>query len=203
MIKIAGAPGATNASIHEDSTPQPAAHPGLVAANYTTHEEPIEVVAPPPKLPLEVSYRNGLLGIRSDKATLSEVLYAIQQRTGADIAIPAGAEQEKVVAEIEPAPAPEVLARLLNGSRFNFLILNSPDDPSKLGRVILTTRADGGNFIAPPPVAQNNEDSEDDEPAVVRNQPPNNPTPNPAPVETPSRPVPDQNATAADENPKQ
>ena len=39
----------------------------------------------------------------ANKASLSEVLFAVHQRTGADIAIPAGAEQEKVVAEIGPA----------------------------------------------------------------------------------------------------
>jgi hypothetical protein len=83
--------------------------------------------------------------------TLSEVLYAIQQRTGADISIPAGAEQERVVAEYEPAPAAEVLAHLLNGSRFNFLILNSANDPRQIDRVILSPRT-AGSFV-PPPVA--------------------------------------------------
>ena len=53
-----------------------------------------------PEPPLEVSYRNGLLGIHANKATLSEVLFAVQQRTGAEISIAAGAEQEKVVADI-------------------------------------------------------------------------------------------------------
>jgi len=127
-----------------------------------------------------------MLSIHSDKATLSEVLYEIQKRTGADIAIPAGAEQEKVVAEIEPAPAPEVLAHLLNGSKFNFLILSAPDDPNKLDRVILSTRTEG-NFVAPlQPMANNdaNDDGSDDEPAIVRNneqqqQPPNAPQENP------------------------
>ena len=101
-----------------------------------------------------MSYRDGLLGIRANKATLSDVLTAIQQRTGADISMAAGAEEEKVAVSIAPAPASEVLARLLNGSRFNFLILNSPDDARKLDKVILTLRAEGS--IAPLPMPENN-----------------------------------------------
>ena len=128
---------------------------GLVAANYTTGVQSIRVEDQ--QTPLRVSFRDGLLGIHANKATLSEVLFAIQQRTGADISIPAGAEQEKVVAEIEPAPAPEVLARLLNGSKFNFLILSAGDDSRGLGRVILSYRTEGGNYT-PPPVIEASDD---------------------------------------------
>ena len=108
-----------------------------MTANYTTSAEPVSV-APAEEPPLDVTYRDGLLGIRANKATLSEVLYAVQQRTGAEVSIAAGAEQEKVVADIAPGPAPEVLARLLNGSKFNFLILSAVDDPRQLDRVILS-----------------------------------------------------------------
>ncbi len=92
--------------------------------------------------PLQVSYQDRMLGIRANKATLSQILQAVQQRTGAELSLAPGADQEQVVAEIAPAPAPEVLARLLNGSQFNFLILSAPNDPAQLGRVILTSRPD-------------------------------------------------------------
>ncbi|HEY1676194.1 MAG TPA: AMIN domain-containing protein [Candidatus Sulfotelmatobacter sp.] len=199
VIKVVGGASNVAAAIQEDGKPR-ANRPGLVAANFTSHAEPVhieEVPAPPPapRKALEVSYRNGLLGIVANKATLSEVLYAIQQKTGADIAIPAGAEQEKVVAEYEPAPAPEVLAHLLNGSRFNFLILSAAGDPTKLDRVIFSTRADGG-FVPPPAAAAQNDDTEDDEPAVVKSQP-QVVDPNPAPI--PPRPEPEQNAPPANQ----
>ncbi|MGH9495397.1 MAG: AMIN domain-containing protein [Candidatus Sulfotelmatobacter sp.] len=202
MIKVVGGASSTAASVEEETAQHPQ-RAGLVTANYTTRAEPLHIeevpsAAPkPPKVALEVSYRNGLLGIVANKATLSEVLYAIQQKTGADIPIPAGAEQEKVVAEAEPAPAPEVLARLLNGSRFNFLILSAPDDPNKLDRVILSTRAEG-SFVPPPAAAQNSDDTEDDEPAVVRSQPQNVDSA-PPPVQVPPRPEPDQNAPPANQ----
>ena len=172
MIKVTG-DSAASASAATANEAQPTRRPGLVTTNYTTRIEPVSVPGPP----LQVSYRDGLLGIHSNKATLSEVLYAIQQRTGADISIPAGAEQEKVIAEISPAPAAEALARLLNGSRFNFLILNSANDPRQLDRVILSARTMGEYVPPPPPQPQEEPD------ATVEEQPV--PAPNP-PVQAPS-----------------
>lgn len=158
MIKVMGDAGATNASAGtEGYGSQSTGRPGLVAANYTTSVEQISIEAQ--QTPLRVSYRDGLLGIHANKATLSEVLFAIQQRTGAEISIPAGAEQEKVVAEIEPAPAPEVLARLLNGSKFNFLIMSAADDSRGLGRVILSYRTEGGEYTpSPAPIVEASDD---------------------------------------------
>ena len=162
MIKVTG--DATSASAAPADYTQPARNPGLVTTNYTTRVEPVSVRA---QTPLQVSYRDGLLGIHSNKATLSEVLYAIQQRTGADISIPAGAEQERVMAEINPAPAAEALARLLNGSRFNFLILNSATDPRQLDRVILSPRT-VGEYVPPPPQPQDGTADEQPVPAPVQ-----------------------------------
>ncbi len=109
----------------------------ILAANEAANPAP-----GPPKPSLEVAFRNGLLSINCDRASLSEVLFAVHQRTGAEIAIPAGAEQEKVVVNLGPAPAPDVLSQLLNGSKFNFVILSSPKNPGALDQVILTPRTD-------------------------------------------------------------
>jgi len=172
MIKVLGGAVASNGSEPVEYAENSGRRPGLVTANYTTGSEPATIETPP-QPPLQVTYHDGLLGIRSNKATLSEVLYAVQQRTGADISIAAGAEQEKVVADIAPAPAAEVLARLLNGSRFNFLILNAADNPRQLDRVILSARGDGGGFMpAPAPQVQNNDvEADDDDPPPARPQP--------------------------------
>jgi hypothetical protein len=102
---------------------------------------PQEAPAPAPQPAVTVTYENGMLRIVADKATLSQVLYEVQRRTQAEIAIPAGAEQEKVVADLGPAPARVVLAELLNGSAYNFIFVG---DELALQRVILTRRA--GNF---------------------------------------------------------
>jgi hypothetical protein len=180
IIKVSGGGGNTSAQ-----EVQPARRPGLVVANYTTSVEPL-TISGPPQPSLQVSYEHGLLSISSDKATLAEVLHAIQQRTGADIAIPGGAEQERVVAAIEPAPAPEVLARLLNGSRFNFLIVNSASDPSRLDKVILTPRQEMNFTPSFPTPARANDNTDDDS---SYNPPPNNVAPQP--IQGASEPQPD------------
>jgi antitoxin (DNA-binding transcriptional repressor) of toxin-antitoxin stability system len=195
MIKVMG--GGADVSAGAGHYPsQPAMRPSLVTANYTTSAEPISV-APVEEPPLDVTYRDGLLGIRANKATLSEVLYAVQQRTGADVSIAAGAEQEKVVADIAPGPAPEVLARLLNGCRFNFLILSAVDDPQRLDRVILSARPDGA-FMPLAPVQIQNDDSEEREPSVTNLQPGNRA---PAPTQVPQPP--DGKAPADENSPDQ
>jgi len=192
-IKVLGEPAVTEAAVYS-----PANRPGFVAANYTTRLEPVRIVNSE-RSGLEVSYHNGLLGIQANKVTLSEVLYAVQQRTGAEISIPAGAEQEKVAAEFEPGPAPEVLARLLNGSRFNFLILSAADDPRHLDRVILSPRTEG-TFTpvveTPLQIVQSTDGQE--QAAVVQNQPNEAPSAPAAPaVAAPIPPVP-QNIPAPD-----
>ena len=146
----------------------------LVTSSYTVQS--VQITPPPAPPPLLVSFQGGMLTITSNKASLSEVLFAIHQRTGADIAIPAGAEQEKVVAEIGPASAPEVLSRLLNGSKFNFLILSSASDPATLDRVILSARPEGpAPAYRPQPQAQSDDDAEGETP--VKAPPPPAPAP--------------------------
>ncbi len=157
IIKITGVP--PDSSAGDDSPDAAQSRPGLVAANYTTAAEPVPVA--PPVKPLDVTFHDGLLAIKANKATLSEVLFAVQQQTGAIVASAPGADQERVVVDLGPAPAPEVLAQLLHGSRFNFLILSSENDPRQLDRVILSPRTDGGAMpLAPVQSAQAEDDAQ-------------------------------------------
>jgi hypothetical protein len=84
-----------------------------------------------------VTFVNGMLTIRTEKATLAQVLFEVQRQTQAEIAIPAGAEQEEVAVDLGPAPARDVLGSLLNGSPYNFIFVG---DELSLERVILTRR---------------------------------------------------------------
>jgi hypothetical protein len=173
--------------------------PTLVNTNYPTSAAhlsvPTAATAPqPPKPALLVYFQNGLLSISSNKANLSQVLFAIHQQTGAEIAIPAGAEQEQVVADLGPAPAPEVLAHLLNGSKFNFLILSSATDPRALDQVILSSRPEGP---MPPPRPQPRVAAEEEEESEVQ--------PKAAAVTRPTAPPPaeNQNPNTTTERPSQ
>jgi AMIN domain len=103
-----------------------------------TEAAAVPVPAPePPKPVVNVSYDNGMLRIHAERATLAQVLFEVHQRTQAEIAIPAGAEQEQVVADFGPAPARDVLGALLNGSSYNFVFVG---DELSLQKVILTRR---------------------------------------------------------------
>jgi hypothetical protein len=160
IVKVGGA----------DTALRSGSGPVLVHTNYPSTGAHLSVpISAPPGPALEVYFRRGLLSISSNKASLSEVLFAIHQQTGAEIAIPAGAEQEQVVAEIGPGPAPEVLSQLLNGSKFNFMILSSSSDPRSLDRVILSSRPEGPMPPPPPqrPQARVVEEETEVEPKVV------------------------------------
>ncbi|MGA9509842.1 MAG: AMIN domain-containing protein [Candidatus Sulfotelmatobacter sp.] len=165
IIKIGSGGSHTSRAV---SSPSPAA-----LVNTTYHVRSLEITPPPPPPPLVVIFQSGLLTITSNQATLSEVLFAVHQRTGAEIAIPAGAEQEKVVAALGPAPAPEVLSHLLNGSKFNFLILSSANDPRSLDRVILSARPEGTTpvYSAQSPAVAQSQGNGEPEPPVQTVQP--------------------------------
>jgi len=102
---------------------------------------------PVPQVPLdaipavapEVSYQNGLLTIVAQNSTLADILRGVRKRTAADIDIPATAS-ERVVTRLGPGPAREVVAELLNGSRFNYILLGSPEDANMLVRVVLVAK---------------------------------------------------------------
>ena len=51
---------------------------------------------------------------------------------------------ERVVSRFGPGPAREVLAELLNGSHFNYVLMGSAADPNSLERVILTPKLPSG-----------------------------------------------------------
>jgi hypothetical protein len=122
---------------------------------------------PVPQVPLDaipavapqVSYQDGLLTIVAPNSTLGDILRGVRKHTSADIEIPATAN-ERVVTRLGPGPAREVVAELLNGSRFNYILLGSPENASLLVRVVLVAKtgpdnppsqpAEAGANAAPP-----------------------------------------------------
>jgi hypothetical protein len=91
---------------------------------------------------VRVQFADGLLSIQATGATLAEVLFEVQKQTGAEIAIPAGAEQDRVAADFGPGPAGEVLGELLNGSGLNFVVVGSETDPRALRSVLLSRKSE-------------------------------------------------------------
>ncbi len=165
IIKVSGSPQkASDAPQGVEDFPAVPTRPGLVTTNYTPGAARVSTAPPPAPPMLDVTFRNGLLSIKSRTASLSQVLFAVHQSTGADITLSAGAEQEKVAADLGPAPAPEVLTRLLNGSKFNYMIVSSPNDPRVLDKVILSPKATGA--VTPLPPMPADDMSDDDAPVA-------------------------------------
>jgi hypothetical protein len=106
---------------------------------------PLDAIA---AVPPQVSYQNSQLTIVAPNSTLADILRAVRKQTGADIEVPAA--PERVVTHLGPGPARDVLAELLNGSRFNYVLLGSQTDDSALTKVVLVAKT-GSDTIAPPP----------------------------------------------------
>ena len=116
-------------------------------------------VAPPTPSTLEhqpatapqVTLQNGQLTIVARNSILSDILHAVQSKTGAAVDMPSNAS-ERVVGFFGPGPSRDVLASLLNGSHFNYVLLGSQANPSVLEHVILIAKS-GPDDVVPLPVA--------------------------------------------------
>jgi len=110
--------------------------------------------APPPTLaqlpatPPQVSFQGGQLTISAQNSTLGDILKAVRAQTGATIDLP-GTAPERVVGHFGPGLPRDVLASLLNGSHFNYLLLGSPTDSAALDRVILMAKSGSSADSAP------------------------------------------------------
>ena len=105
------------------------------ASAQTSISAPAETAAQPPK----VTFSDGLLGIRAENSTLGDILKAVQSATGASIDSP-GFASERVYVNLGPGEPRDILASLLNGSRYDYILLGSQQQPNSVARVMLTVR---------------------------------------------------------------
>jgi hypothetical protein len=93
-----------------------------------------------PAVAPKVSYDSGKLTIVAHNSTLADVLKSVKLETGAELEIPPNAT-ERVVADIGPGRARDVLAELLNGTHFNYVIVGSSSDPTAVQSIFLTPKS--------------------------------------------------------------
>jgi hypothetical protein len=87
-----------------------------------------------------VSYDRGLLFVDADNSNLPDILYAISQKTGAQIELPmAEGMLDRVGTRIGPASPRDVIAKLLDGSIYNYIIVENA--AGKLDEVLLSPKA--------------------------------------------------------------
>ena len=176
-------------------TPPPASpQPGKLAHRRSSRssktaeaEAPPQPPPPPPTLdqqpptPPQVHFQNGELTIDAHNATLAQVLRAVQSQTGASIDVPSGANSERVATQIGPGQPRDVLNTLLNGSKFDYVILGVAGDPGAVQKVILTPRqaalaSPAQNNPVPEPAEAESQDENSAE-NEVENQNPEPPVP--------------------------
>src|SRR5947209_2740505 len=149
----------------------------LVAAPLPPPQE----IPPPrpeqlPPVPAKVTYQNGLLMVQAPNSTLSDIFNGIRARASIQFEGAQGAS-DRVAANFGPAPADQVLAALLRGSRFDYVIIGAPGNPETVQRVILTPRAGAAApaftaTLPQRPGAPQSEDEEEDQPPSETVQPP-------------------------------
>jgi hypothetical protein len=101
--------------------------------------------------PQMVSYADGQLTINAENVTLAAVLQMVAEKTGAEIEIPPGTGQERIFEHAGPGRPEDVLAMLLNGSPFDFVIVGSPQGTHVPTQVLLSLhKADDAPALAQP-----------------------------------------------------
>jgi hypothetical protein len=91
-----------------------------------------------------VIYLNGKLSISAKNSTLGDILRAIAAKTGAAIDVPDNAN-ERVVSQLGPGLPRDVMASLLNGSHFNYVMLSPTGNPTALSKVLMTPKGKGAD----------------------------------------------------------
>lgn len=91
---------------------------------------------------LNVICKGDQLTISANNSTLASILAEVQKCIGTPITIPVGAGNNRFFDTIGPGPIRTVLASLLNGTGFNFVIKSSDSDPQNVQTVVLMARVD-------------------------------------------------------------
>jgi len=108
------------------------------AVQLQAHPTSAPVLTPP--LPPVVEWDGRKLTIDAENSTLSDILLAIRSHTGASMDMPGSASAERVAVHLGPAPIREVLASLLYGTDFDYVIQGSDTDEFGLKSVTVTAR---------------------------------------------------------------
>jgi hypothetical protein len=90
----------------------------------------------------QVTFQNGLLGIRAENSTMGDVLRAVQRATGASIEFP-GSASELINVNLGPGALRDIVMSLLDGSRYDCILIAS-QQPNSIERMVLTMRRDSG-----------------------------------------------------------
>lgn len=121
----------------QDAQPDPPAAPAYTPSPL----QPLPLDQVPAVAP-KVTFEGGQLTVIAHNCTLGDVLRAIKKQMGAEIDVPPSAT-ERVVADLGPGAPHDVIANLLNGTHFNYVIVGSASDPAAVQSLALTPKSGG------------------------------------------------------------
>jgi hypothetical protein len=158
------------------------APPAGLAATPLASPTPAQAAPPenlPPATPPQVSFQNGLLTVVATNSNLDALLTAIRNKTGIQFE-GMDSSAERVAITLGPAPEGDVLAAILDGSGFDYVVIERPDSPGIVQRVLLVPKggttpsaAAAGTQPAAARAAAADDDDEDasEEPATPQDTP--------------------------------
>jgi hypothetical protein len=171
--------------------PSPALRPAAIASGSAPVVTPAPQTVPvqqqvdeqlplQPPTPPQVAYRNGQLTVQAINSTLESVLAAIRSKAGIQFEGLEGGAPERVAVSMGPLPEGEVLAAILGGSRFDFVVVDRLDSPGVVQRVLLTRRGSASATALPgmqpaPRTASGDEDENPDEASAEPESPQDTP----------------------------
>lgn len=128
----------------KEVTPAPAPAPAPTPALEVQVAPPVPAGPPKPvdmpAVPPQVTFVQGQLLIVAQNSTLGDILDAVHKTTGATIDIASGDTSERVIGRIGPGIARDVLTDLLNGTKFNYVMVSPSGDATALDKVLLTPK---------------------------------------------------------------
>jgi hypothetical protein len=125
-----------------------------------------------PANPPNISYANGQLSIIANNSSLADIVTAIERATGVRVE-GTRPDSERVFGQFGPGSPRDVLNSLFDGSRYDFILVGSLENPADVRTIILsphgTAPAAGVNTANNQPYRppENNEEQEESEPAPV------------------------------------
>ncbi len=138
-----------------------------------------------------VSLQDGKITVNSRDAKLGEILEAIERLTGITVDIPPVGADERIFDSVGPVPVREALVKLLDGTKFNYIIVSSAQDPQAVKKLILSAQTNTPSITASTASPQSTEEASG--PALYGGSgysndttASNDPPPTPQPLETPA-----------------
>ena len=162
--------GGFNTGLAPAPNPQQPVQQGASAAGSPQPQQPYGLALQPPNPP-NISYANRELTIVANNSSLADIVTGIERATGVRVE-GTRPDSERVFGQFGPGSPRDVLNSLFDGSRYDFILVGSLENPADVRTIILsphgTAPAAGVNTANNQPYRpENNEEQEENESAPV------------------------------------